>query len=539
MLKPTTVEFAVPEDSVPQIMERVHSGAVLPVTAFDRANVTQLAVGQLAAVDTQVNTTTGTVMLRANFDNADERLFPSQFVNVVMLLDTLKDVVRVPVGAVQRGAPGSYVYLVDAENTVAVHPIKLGPQDGDFYAVESGLSPGDVVVTDGADRLRDGAKVSIPGPVQDACELPRRRAARGARTLAGPRPRWWGRRSRQRPAAPSAAGNEDQPSGPPPRGGQPPAPVTPQPPARRRPRPGRARPLEARMNPSRLFINLPVATSLLMVAILLSGLFAFKFLPLSSLPEVDYPTIQVQTFYPGASPEVMTSSVTAPLERQFGQMPGLNQMTSASSGGASVITLQFSLDLGLDVAEQEVQAAINAAGNVLPNDLPTPPTYAKFNPADAPIMTLAVTSTDAEAHRCRGSDLHAACAEDLAAAGRRRGEHLGRPAAGGAHPVQSARAREIRAQHRRSAHHHRERQRQLAQRQLRRSLAVLLPERERSDHRHPGLSGHHRRLQQRLGRAHVGRGQRDHGARRTPSSPRGRTAPSRSSSTFSASRAPT
>jgi multidrug efflux pump len=129
-----------------------------------------------------------------------------------------------------------------------------------------------------------------------------------------------------------------------------------------------------------------------MVAILLSGLFAFKFLPLSSLPEVAYPTIQVQTFYPGASPEVMTSSVTAPLERQFGQMPGLAQMTSASSAGASVITLQFSLDLGLDVAEQEVQAAINSANNVLPNDLPTPPTYAKFNPADAPIMTLAVNS---------------------------------------------------------------------------------------------------------------------------------------------------
>ena len=150
------------------------------------------------------------------------------------------------------------------------------------------------------------------------------------------------------------------------------------------------------MNPSRLFIRLPVATSLLMAAILLSGLFAFKFLPLSSLPEVDYPTIQVQTFYPGASPEVMTSSVTAPLERQFGQMPGLGQMTSASSGGASVITLQFSLDLGLDVAEQEVQAAINAAGSVLPNDLPTPPTYAKFNPADAPIMTLAVTSKTLE-----------------------------------------------------------------------------------------------------------------------------------------------
>jgi multidrug efflux system membrane fusion protein len=162
MLNPTTVEFAVPEDSLPQIMARAHSGAVLPVTAFDRANVTQLATGQLEAVDTQVNTTTGTVMLRANFENSEERLYPSQFVNVVMLLDTLKDVLRVPVGAVQRGAPGSYVYLVDAENTVSVHPIKLGPQDGDFYAVESGLSPGDVVVTDGADRLRDGAKVTIP-----------------------------------------------------------------------------------------------------------------------------------------------------------------------------------------------------------------------------------------------------------------------------------------------------------------------------------------------------------------------------------------
>ena len=161
-LKPTTVEFAVPEDSMPQITARVHAGAVLAVTAFDRANVTELAEGQLAAVDTQVNTTTGTVMLRAQFDNPDETLFPSQFVNVVMLLDTLKDVVTVPVGAVQRGAPGNYVYLVDDQNTVSVHPVKLGAQDGDRYAVESGLSPGDRVVTDGADRLRDGAKVGIP-----------------------------------------------------------------------------------------------------------------------------------------------------------------------------------------------------------------------------------------------------------------------------------------------------------------------------------------------------------------------------------------
>ena len=146
------------------------------------------------------------------------------------------------------------------------------------------------------------------------------------------------------------------------------------------------------MNPSRIFILRPVATSLLMVAILLAGIVAYRQLPLSALPEVDYPTIQVQTFYPGASPEVMTSSVTAPLERQFGQMPSLNQMSSQSSAGASVITLQFSLDLPLDIAEQEVQAAINAAGNLLPADLPAPPIYAKVNPADAPILTLAITS---------------------------------------------------------------------------------------------------------------------------------------------------
>ncbi|MDR3415114.1 MAG: MdtB/MuxB family multidrug efflux RND transporter permease subunit [Nevskia sp.] len=147
------------------------------------------------------------------------------------------------------------------------------------------------------------------------------------------------------------------------------------------------------MSPSRPFILRPVATSLLMVAIMLVGTLAFRFLPLSALPQVDYPTIQVQTFYPGASPEVMTSSVTAPLERQLGQMPGLTQMSSVSSGGASVITLQFTLDLNLDVAEQEVQAAINAASNLLPADLPAPPVYAKVNPADAPILTLAVTST--------------------------------------------------------------------------------------------------------------------------------------------------
>jgi multidrug efflux pump len=147
------------------------------------------------------------------------------------------------------------------------------------------------------------------------------------------------------------------------------------------------------VNPSRLFILRPVATALLMVAILLAGIVAYRELPLSALPEVDYPTIQVVTLYPGASPDVVTSSITAPLERQFGQMPGLKQMSSTSSGGASVITLQFDLAIDLDSAEQEVQASINAGSNLLPSDLPSPPIYSKVNPADAPILTFGITST--------------------------------------------------------------------------------------------------------------------------------------------------
>ena len=146
------------------------------------------------------------------------------------------------------------------------------------------------------------------------------------------------------------------------------------------------------MNLSRPFILRPVATSLLMAAILLVGIVAFTQLPVSALPEVEYPTIQVVTFYPGASPDVMATTVTAPLERQFGQMQGLSQMTSTSSGGVSVIVLQFNLSLAIDVAEQEVQSAINSGQSLLPADLPVPPVYNKTNPADAPVLTMAITS---------------------------------------------------------------------------------------------------------------------------------------------------
>src|SRR5476651_2037403 len=147
------------------------------------------------------------------------------------------------------------------------------------------------------------------------------------------------------------------------------------------------------MNLSEPFIRRPVATTLLMIGVILVGMVAYKQLPVAALPQVDYPTIQVVTFYPGASPDVMATTVTAPLERQFGQIQGLSQMTSTSSGGSSVIVLQFALSLDIDVAEQEVQAAINASQSLLPSTLPSPPTYSKTNPADAPILTLAITST--------------------------------------------------------------------------------------------------------------------------------------------------
>src|SRR4051794_31651397 len=146
------------------------------------------------------------------------------------------------------------------------------------------------------------------------------------------------------------------------------------------------------MNPSRLFILRPVATTLLMAAILLVGIVGFRFLPLSALPQVDYPTIQVQTLYPGASPEVMSNTVTAPLERQFGQMAGLDRMSSTSAAGVSIVTLQFTLGLTLDVAQQEVQAGISAGGPRVRAALRAPPVYAKVTPADAPVLTLAISS---------------------------------------------------------------------------------------------------------------------------------------------------
>ncbi len=190
------------------------------------------------------------------------------------------------------------------------------------------------------------------------------------------------------------------------------------------------------MSPSGPFIQRPVATSLLMVAILLVGIVAYTLLPVSALPEVDYPTIQVLTFYPGANPDVMATTVTAPLERQFGQLQGLNQMTSTSSGGSSVIVLQFALSLNIDIAEEEVQSAINAAQSYLPSNLPSPPVYSKTNPADAPVLTLAITSRTHAALPGRRPRGHAPRAQAVPAERGRPGEHQRRAEAGGAHPGQ-------------------------------------------------------------------------------------------------------
>jgi multidrug efflux system membrane fusion protein len=165
-MQPISVIFSVPEDNLPDIIQRLHTGATLSVEAYDRANARKLATGQLGTLDNQIDTTTGTLKLRAMFDNADGLLYPNQFVNARLLVNTMQGTVRVPVPAVQRGEPGTFVYVINADNTVSVRPVKLGPTDGGYAAVLSGVQPGDRVVTDGTDRLRDGAAVTVPAPGQ-------------------------------------------------------------------------------------------------------------------------------------------------------------------------------------------------------------------------------------------------------------------------------------------------------------------------------------------------------------------------------------
>ena len=279
-----------------------------------------------------------------------------------------------PTVAIQRGTQGAFVYVVKPDQTVGVRGRSQSARPrATTPSIDEGISPGELVVVDGADKLRDGSKVEI---------------------------------------AKSAANGEA---------------------------PARSRKRQV-VNLSRPFILRPVATSLLMVALLLAGAVAYRQLPVSALPQVDYPTIQVVTFYPGASPDVMASSVTAPLERQFGQMPGLNQMTSTQLGR------QLGHHAAVHPRPEPRRGRAGGAGRdqcgvqlTCRSDLPNPPIYSKVNPADAPVLTLALTSKTLPLPQVRGSRRHAAGAEDLAAARRRAGEHQRRAAPGGADAGQSRR----------------------------------------------------------------------------------------------------
>ncbi len=343
-VQPIAVLFTLPEDSLQEVIQHMKGGQ-LGVQAYSRDDQTKLATGKLVTIDNQIDATTGTVRFKAVFDNKDLSLWPNQFVNIRLMLAVRKDAIVVPLAAIQRGTQGTYVYTVKDGNA-NLQPVKVDMTQGNISLIASGVSEGDQVVVDGQDRLQSGTPVEV----HDASPGGSGGAARQWRC--GFRQRFRAKRRTEKQEA------------------------------------GKAK----LMNPSKPFILRPVATSLLMAGILLAGAVAYRQLPVSALPQVDYPTIQVLTFYPGASPSVMASSVTTPLERQFGQVPGLNQMTSTSSFGASLITLQFVLDLNIDVAEQQVQAAINAATTYLPNNLPNPPIYSKTNPADTPVLTLALTS---------------------------------------------------------------------------------------------------------------------------------------------------
>ncbi len=339
---PIDLVFTLPESDIATVVQAQKAGKPLVVEAWDRTNSKKLSEGTLLSLDNQIDATTGTIKVKARFNNQDDALFPNQFVNARMLVDTEQNAVVIPTAALQMGNEGHFVWVLNSENKVSKHLVTPGIQDSQKVVIRAGISAGDRVVTDGIDRLTEGAKVEVVE----------------AQSATTPEEKATSREYAKKEHAPDAG-------------------VTPE--QHRRP-----------------------------VAPFYYASCRHHAADGGDLTRRDYRLSRPARFgaagsglsdhsgghaLPSASPDVMTSAVTAPLERQFGQMSGLKQMSSQSSGGASVITLQFQLTLPLDVAEQEVQAAINAATNLLPSDLPNPPVYSKVNPADPPIMTLAVTST--------------------------------------------------------------------------------------------------------------------------------------------------
>ena len=381
--------------------------------AFDRAAQTHLASGSLLTVDNQIDTATGTVKAKAVFGNEDGALFPNQFVNIRLILQEKRNAIVIPASALQTGSQGNFVYL-----------LKEGQPPAELVEKKNTDMPASAAGREPVELLRSGADGERGADRGDAGDLERRREA-GRPDCGG----WAGEAEERKQGVSEDGSGEDE---------------------GRRLRlmavgeAARQAFMSSRLSPSRPFILRPVATSLLMVAILLAGFVAYLQLPVSALPQVDYPTIQVQTFYPGASPEVMASSVTAPLERQFGQIPGLSQMTSTSSGGGSVITLQFSL------AGVDRRGAAGCAGGdqrgvtaICRRTCRIPPVYSKVNPADAPIMTLALTSDTLPLDEGGRPGGYGDRAEDLAAVGRGVGVDQRRTEASGADPGESDGAGEL------------------------------------------------------------------------------------------------
>ena len=476
-IQPIAVVFSLPEDNLPQIREhmvprppaaifhlvppfirKVMQVPALRVEAYDRDMKQKIATGRLLAIDSQIDPTTGTVRLKGVFLNQDESLFPNQFVNARLLVDVLKNVVIIPTAAVQQSPKGAFVYVIKPDKTVEMRPVEVGASEGDNSVILSGVSgpksqsrraleallavflkggvksaadlphfetltatEGELVVVDGVDKLQEGTKVAPRRAGSDPSTQP----ASGAGPAGGGDPA----KSHQGQGGKSGEGKlRDGSTQGGARGDKSGAPAASQ---------------GAAMSPSRPFILRPIATSLLMVAILLAGAIAYRQLPVSALPQVDYPTIQVITFYPGASPEVTASSITAPLEKQFGQVPGLTQMTSSSSGGSSVITLQFDLSL-----EHRHRRAGGAGGDQRFGQLPAEgPAQSADLQQDQPGRRAdphaGINQRRAAAVEGGRPRRHAAGAEDVAASGRRPGEHQRRSKAGRAGPGESDRTRVV------------------------------------------------------------------------------------------------
>ena len=372
-------------------------------------NRTVVDRGTLQVIDNQVDQTTGTVKLKAEFPNADLQLWPGQFVNVKLLVDTLaagRSWCRAPRSSAAPTGPSSTSPMTTTRSRCirSRSPSRTTPQ----AVIAAGIDEGERVVTTGFAQLTDGAKIAIGTPGKPGAARRQRAPPRpAARHPVGPvRADAASRRRRQacRADACRAPRRRTRPASSatpalPQRGRAATRPPTPPAPPAEQPRTGPQRRTESRRNHDRYamsvsspFIHRPIATSLLGVAVMLGGILGYSLLPVASLPQVDFPTIQVTTQLPGANAETIASLVTAPLERQFGQIPALSTMTSSSSYGISQITLQFDLNRDIDAAAQDVQSAINAAGSTLPRNLPYPPVYSKVNPADAPVMTLALTS---------------------------------------------------------------------------------------------------------------------------------------------------